>query len=84
MGGFRSTKLHINAIIALVVLLVMFGAVACLAHTEIENGSDAATMQSLVALMGAAIGGVVYVVKQFASAGNEDDGKPDANGKQDH
>ena len=84
LAAFRCTKLHINAIIALFVLLLMFGAVACLAYTEIaEEETDAATMQALVALMGAAIGGVVYVVKQFASVSTEDGEAPDSNGRDD-
>lgn len=74
----RSTKLHINAVIALGVLLIMFSAVAALAHAALVH-TNGIVDRDLVALMAIAIAGVVYTVKTFAGVGDED-GRADENG----
>ena len=80
------TRLHINAILALNVLLLMFGATYIAFRYVVENAETLSCTTTefglaLIGLMMASVGGVVYVVKQFATrsyAGT----MPDENGEE--
>ena len=78
MHCIRVTRIHINALVALGVLLVMFGSIIGLAYAALEL-TGGVVDRDLVALMAMAIGGVVYTVKTFAGA-KEDGKKADENG----
>ena len=63
-----TTKLQINAIIALIILGAITWRLIDVIQSEVSNGKlEHAVLQIIGAALMAAVGGIVYVVKLFAS-----------------